>query len=245
MPYRFLPAVAAALFAASAAVPALAQQQDDVPEAKPAPKGGLLPISGQATILSDYRFRGVTRSHYDPALQGQLTLSLPGGVYAGGRATSLHRQDFFGNAEIDLYAGISRDIASGTSLDAGVQYYAFAGSRRGASYAEPYASLSHTLGPVQATAGVKYAWAQAGTGDRGQLYLFGQAEADVPLTALTIVAEAGHQSGGLLPSYWNWSVGGRYRLLGPLQAGLRYVDTTLPAGRGGRAGVVGSVGLRF
>jgi uncharacterized protein (TIGR02001 family) len=223
---------------------ALAQQQGDVPEAKPAARAGPS-VSGSALLLSDYRFRGVTRSAYDPALQGQATLSLPGGFYAGGRATSLHRQNVLGDAELDLYAGFGREIAPGTTLDAGLQYYAFAGGAGRAHYAEPYASLTHTLGPMQATVGAKYAWAQSGTGDRGQLYMFGQAEADIPLTPLTLTAEAGRQSAGLLPHYWNWSVGGRYRLFGPLQAGLRYVDTDLPAGRGGRAGVVASLGLRF
>jgi uncharacterized protein (TIGR02001 family) len=238
MLYRFL------LPLALLATPGLAQQQGDVPEAKPAPKAAALPISGQATILSDYRFRGVTRSNYDPALQGQLTVSI-GGFYGGARATSLHRQNFFGDAELDFYAGFNREVAPGTSLDAGVQYYAFAGGSGRADYAEPYASVTHTLGPVQATAGIKYAPSQAGTGHRGQLYVFGQAEADIPLTPITLTAEAGRQSGGLLPDYWNWSVGGRYRLFGPVQARLRYVDTDLPAGRGGRAGVVGSLGVRF
>jgi uncharacterized protein (TIGR02001 family) len=240
MMYRFL------LPLALLSAPAFAQQQGDVPEAKPAPKGGLLPISAQATILSDYRFRGVTRSDYDPALQAQLTVSLPGGFYAGARATSLHRQNFLGDAELDFYAGMSREIAPGTTLDGGLQYYAFAGASGGRrDYAEPYASVTHTLGPVQATAGAKYAPAQAGTGHRGQLYLFGQAEADIPLTPVTLTAEAGRQSGGLLPRYWNWSVGGRYRVFGPVVAGLRYVATDLPVGTGGRAGVVGSLGLRF
>ena len=222
---------------------AFAQTQGDVPENKPAARG--LGVSGSAQLLSDYRFRGVTRSGYDPAVQGQLTLSLQNGLYAGGRATSLHRQNPLGDAEIDLYAGYGTEIASGTRLDAGVQYYAFAGGAGRGHYAEPYASLTHTLGPVQATVGAKYAWAQSGTGDRGQLYMFGQAEADIPLTPVTLTAEAGRQSGGALPDYWNWSLGGRYRLFGPVEAGLRYVDTDLPAGRGGRAGVVASLGLRF
>lgn len=222
-----------------------AQQQGDVPEAQAGPSRGILPVSGQLLLLSDYRFRGVSRSDSKPALQGQLTLSLPSGFYVGTRATTLRRQNFYGDAEFDLYAGLSREIGSGTTLDAGVQYYAFAGSKGRPGHAEPYASLSHTLGPVQATVGAKYAWAQAGTAHRQQLYVFGQAEAGIPLTPITLTADVGRQAGGLLPRYWNWSVGGRYRLFGPIEAGLRYVDTDLPSGPGRRAGVVGSLGLRF
>ena len=223
---------------------AAAQSQGDLPEAQNG-KVGILPVSGQVLLLTDYRFRGVSRSDGKPALQGQLTLTLPGGFYAGTRATSLRRQNLYGNAEFDVYAGLTREIASGTTLDAGVQYYAFAGGRGGAGYAEPYASLSHTLGPVQATVGAKYAWGQAGTGNRQQLYVFGQAEAGIPLTPVTLTADIGRQAGGLLPRYWNWSVGGRYRLLGPVEAGLRYVDTDLPSGRSRKAGLVGSLGVRF
>ena len=45
---------------------------------------------------------------------------------------------------------------------------------------------------------------------------------------------------------WNWSLGGRYAM-GPIEAGLRYVDTDLRAipGRRSGAGVVASLGVRF
>jgi uncharacterized protein (TIGR02001 family) len=204
-------------------------------------QAGKAAISGGATLLSDYRFRGVSRSDGDPALQGRITVTLPSGFYAGARGTTLKGVRAFGDAELDLYAGYATSIASGTTLDAGLLYYAFPGGGGGGDQAEPYVSLSHALGPVEATVGAKYA-----LGGDERAYVFGQIEAGIPLTGLTLTAEGGREEGGRLGGYWNWSLGGRYAM-GPLEAGLRYVDTDLRPlpGRRSGAGVVGSLGLSF
>jgi uncharacterized protein (TIGR02001 family) len=215
----------------------------DAQEEEPRASSGL-DVSGSMTLLSDYRFRGVSRSDGDPALQGQLTVSLPGGLYAGARGTTVKGLGSRADAELDLYAGYTADIALGTSLDAGLMYYAFPGANGAKGYFEPYASVSHTLGPVEATLGAKYAPSQKAIGDEDQLYLFGQVEAGIPATPLTLTAEAGRQDWGRYGRYWNWSVGGRYQI-GPVQAGLRYVDTDLPSRPGQRAGIVASLGFRF
>jgi uncharacterized protein (TIGR02001 family) len=225
------------------AAPALAEPSD---EAAPPAAGAKASVAGGATLLSDYRFRGISRSGGDPALQGQLTVSLPNGLYVGGRGTTLKGVHALGDAELDLYAGYGATIGSGTTLDAGLTYYAFPGGAGGSDYAEPYVSLSHTLGPVEATLGAKYAWKQDALGSEDQLYLFGQLEGGIPLTPITLTAEAGRQEAGRFGGYWNWSLGGRYAM-GPLEAGLRYVDTELRAipGRRSGAGLVASLGVRF
>src|SRR4051812_11115532 len=206
---------------------------------------GKAAVSGGAVLLSDYRFRGISRSGGDPALQGRITVTLPGGLYAGARGTTLKGVRALGDAELDLYAGYSASIASGTTIDAGLLYYTFPGGAAGSDQAEPYVSLSHTLGPVEASVGAKYA-----LGGDEHAYVFGQIEAGIPLTGLTLVAEAGREEGGRLGGYWNWSRGGRYAI-GPIEAGLRYVDPALgpapapvPRRRSG-AGLVGSLGIRF
>jgi uncharacterized protein (TIGR02001 family) len=220
--------------------PAFAQQED----ARSVESHSGPSVTGEIILLSDYRFRGVSRSNEDPAVQGQLTISLPNGLYAGTRATSLRHFAGHGDAEADLYAGYGTDIAPGTSLDAGLLYYWFPDAKGRADYFEPYVSVSHTLGPVEGTLGAKYAWRQRAVGNRDGLYLFGQVEAGIPATPLTLTAEAGRQESGALGSYWNWSLGGRYRL-GPAEAGLRYVDTSLPSRHRQDATVVASLGFRF
>lgn len=221
------------------ASPAAAQEQTDPPTSGPG-----IGISGELNLLSDFRFRGISRSDRDPAVQGALTLFTPGGFYVGGRGTSLKDAGNLGDAQLDLYAGYGADIGLGTSIDAGVMYFAFPDGEGKTDYFEPYASVSHQLGPVQGTVGAKYAWEQAALGGEDMLYLFGEVEASVPLTPLTVSAQAGHQDAGALGDYWTWSLGARASF-GPLNAGLRYVDTDLQGIPNARGGLVASVGVRF
>jgi len=242
---RVLAVSAAAAAAFAVATPAAAQV--------PIPGTGLS-VSGEAELMSDYRFRGVSRSDEDPAVQANLTLSHGSGLYVGARGTSLSGLDNFrirdpevgdlGDLELDLYVGYTSDLGGGLTLDGGLMYYVFTGDEGQADYVEPYASLSYMLGPVEATAGAKYAPSQRGTGDEDMLYLFGELEAGIPFTPVTLRAHAGRQDWGSYGSYWNWSLGGSYAL-GPAELGVRYVDTDLPSGRGVDGGVVLSLGLGF
>lgn len=225
-----------ALFAAAA--PAMAQ----------APDGGLS-VSGEATILSDYRFRGISRSDEDPAVQGAITVQSDNGFYAGARGTTLSgtggvTAGDFGDVQLDLYAGYGADLGLGTSIDAGLLYYYFPDGDGKTDYFEPYASISHQLGPVQATAGAKYAWDQAAIDGEDMLYLFGELEASIPTTPVTLTAGAGRQDAGAFGDYWNWSLGAK-ATFGPVEAGVRYVDTDLPALPNADAGLVFSLGVRF
>ena len=211
-------------------------------------------VSGEAQLMSDYRFRGVSRSDEDPAGQANLTLNHDSGFYFGTRATTLSGIDNFrvrdprvedlGDLELNLYAGYSRDLGGGLTFDGGLLYYVFTGDEGQADYAEPYASLSYMLGPVEATAGAKFAPSQRGTGHEAMTYLFGELEAGIPFTPLTLRAHAGRQDWGDYGRYWNWSLGGSYSL-GPAELGLRYVDTSLPSVAGQDAGLVVSLGVGF
>jgi uncharacterized protein (TIGR02001 family) len=225
--------LAPALALLAAAAPALAQ----------APDGGLT-LSAEATLLSDYRFRGISRSDEDPALQGAFTVQTSDGFYAGARGTTLNKAGALGDVQLDLYAGYGVDLGLGTSLDAGLLYYYFPDGDGRTDYFEPYASVSHQLGPVQATAGAKYAWDQAAIGGEDMLYLFGELETAVPTTPFTLTAGIGRQDAGAFGDYWNWSLGAKAQF-GPIQAGVRYVDTDLPALPNQDAGLVFSVGVRF
>ena len=234
----------AVLFAAAAlagaASPALAQEDTDTE----VPGGGGLSVGAELNLLSDFRFRGISRSDRDPAIQGALTVSTPGGLYAGGRATSLKETGGLGGGQLDLYAGYNADLGLGTSIDAGLMYFYFPDAEGERNYFEPYASVSHQLGPVQGTLGAKYAPEQDALAGEDMLYLFGEVEAGIPLTPFTFTAQAGRQDAGAFGDYWNWSLGGR-AAFGPLQAGLRYVDTDIANLPNAEAGLVLSLGVRF
>ena len=261
---RFLP-VAAAF---SIAFPAAAQEMPAGPPPEPpvapideaigAPDTGI-DFSAELNLLTDYRFRGVSRSDEDPAVQAAINLNHSSGLYAGVRGTTLAGTDSFrlrdpafqdlGDVELDLYAGYGAQLGDGFELDAGLLYYLFAGGDGATDYVEPYASLSYLIGPVYATAGAKYAPSQAAIGDEDMLYLFGQVDVSIPFRPWRFSALVGHQDWGNYGGYWTWSLGATYQLriegIPDTEIGLRYVDTDLPSTTGQDAGIVGSVGLRF
>ncbi len=211
--------------------------------------GSGLAVSGGVSLVSDYRFRGLSLSDEDPAVQGTINLSHDSGFYVGTWASSIEDSPVFGHTEVDLYAGWNREIASGTSLDVGIAYYVYPNGEDAfgnSDFAEPYAKLSHTLGPVKATVGTAYAWNQSAIGGADNLYLFGDVSAAIPSTPFTLKAHAGHTDGSLAPSgeYLDWSLGAD-AVVGPVTLGIAYVDTDLPSGHGTDAGLVLSVGAAF
>ena len=245
-----------------AAAPALAQEQpqpDMDPAADPISVPPAFDISGEITLMSDYRFRGISRSDEDPAAQAGINIRHESGLYAGVRGTTLSGNDVFrlrnpafgdqGDVQMDLYAGYGRSLGGGFDLDAGLMYYAFAGGTGATDYAEPYASLSYLIGPVQMTGGAKYAPSQAGTGHEDMLYLFGQVDVSLPFRPWSFSAQAGRQDWGIYGSYWNWSLGARYHVqikgLPNSEIGLRYVDTDLPSVSGQDAALVATLELSF
>jgi len=236
------------------AAPALAQEEEPQTTAPDA-----FDVSGEIDLMSDYRFRGVSRSDEDPTGQAGIQVRHQSGLYAGARGTLLQGQDNFrlrdpahidqGEAQFDLYTGYNRDLGGGFDLDAGLMYYAFSGARGDTDYAEPYASLGFLIGPAYASLGAKYAPSQAGTGHEDMLYLFGQVDVTIPFRPWTISAQAGHQDWGRYGDYWNWSLGVRYHVriegLPNTEIGLSYVDTDLPSVAGQDAGVRLALELSF
>ena len=84
--------------------------QEAPPAVQPA-----LKISGSATLVSRYRFRGIGLSDEHPALQAAINLNHESGLYAGVWSSSL---DGFGelggsNIEVDLTGGFKKDLGHG------------------------------------------------------------------------------------------------------------------------------------
>src|SRR3954462_8071690 len=229
-----------------AAAPAFSQDQpptETTPQPEPVALPGAFDISGEIGLMSDYRFPGISRSDEAPAAQAGINIRHESGLYAGVRGTTLGGNDSFrlrnpafgdqGDVQVDLYAGYGRSLGGGFDVDAGLMYYAFAGGSGATDYAEPYASLSYLIGPVQLTGGAKNAPPQAAPGHQDMLYLYGQVDVSVPFRPWSFSAQAGRQDWGAFGSYWNWSLAARYQLRIPgiagSEIGLRYVDTSLPS----------------
>ncbi|HEY0117011.1 MAG TPA: TorF family putative porin [Allosphingosinicella sp.] len=220
------------------------------PAAAQRPVGGGFSISGSGTVVTDYRFRGISQSNGDPALQATITLDHQSGLYAGAFGSTLSDDMRPGEIELDGFVGYTREIASGTDVDVGLQFYGFPnnGSITNASYFEPYASVRHTLGPVTGEIGAAYVPEQEAFGDNDSLHVFTDLRGGVPFTPLTIVGRIGYTSGPARFSgfgdYLDWRVGVQY-VLGPATIGLDYVDNDLPSGPRTEATLVGSVRFGF
>lgn len=231
---------AAALLGLSS--PAFAQESDAPPP---------ITVSGSVALVSDYRFRGVSQTDKQMAVQGGLTVSHESGLYGALWGSNLSGWGTFGgaNMELDVVGGYKLPIGKGAALDVGVTWYMYPGGASKTDFAEPYAKLSGTLGPVSALAGVAYAPAQEALGNwsntpqsragdkEDNLYLWGDISTAVPKTPITLKAHLGYSDGnpGLGPngtsvaptgSYADWLVGADLAL-GKVVLGVAYVDTSI------------------
>ena len=243
---------------AALASPVLAQDA-----AAPAPASPFT-VSGGGTITSDYRFRGVSQTNKRFAVQGTINVTHASGAYVGTWASSV--DDYIangGDAEIDLYGGYKYAF-SGTTADVGVLYYYYPGSGGiNSDFVEPYASLSHSFGPVGAKLGAAYAPKQHGLAfgrkpREDNLYIYGEGSFAVPNTGFSLTGHLGHTFGpsylSIGKEYTDWNVGASYAWHG-LTFGVSYVDTNKdaystvpPAARArniSKAGVIASVGAAF
>jgi len=237
---------------ALAAVSAPAFAQDAVPASD-------FTVTGGATLVTDYRFRGISQTDKRFAVQGTLTVSHSSGFYASVWGSSI--DDYIANGgdqEIDLIAGYSKAFGSIT-VDGGVLYYYYPGSGGiTTDFFEPYASVKTTYGPVTAKVGVAFAPKQHALAYVGganaredNLYVYGELSGAVGPIALTSHLGYSHGPSYLTigKNYWDWNVGASYTW-NHLTFGVSYVDTNKdalsPSGRNiSKAGVVGSVGVAF
>ena len=209
-----------------AATPAFADETDP-PESE-------ITITGNVALVTDYRWRGLSYSAGEPALQGQINVGHSSGVYAGIWASSLEQDplDIYGSLETDFYAGWSGEVASGLVADVGITYYAYPNGGTGnGNWFEPYASLTKTLGPATAKFGVNYGWKQDGLGGDDNLYLYTDWGVGVPDTGLAFQAHLGYTDGVLSPKAltlastdggWDYSLGATYSITKNLSLGVAY-----------------------
>jgi uncharacterized protein (TIGR02001 family) len=87
-------------------------------------------VSGAITVTNDYRFRGVSQSAADPALQGNIDWSHDSGFFVGAWASTIDfdEPEYNGpDVEIDLYAGYYGEINDDTSYDLTLYRYNYPG----------------------------------------------------------------------------------------------------------------------
>ena len=215
-------------------------------------------VSGGATLVSDYRFRGISQTDKRFAAQGTFSIAHKSGFYGTVWGSSIDDYVYNGaDQEIDLSAGYRKTFGN-TTVDGGVLYYYYPGSGGiNSDFFEPYLSVAQAFGPVTAKVTANYAPKQSalsiGSGPEDNLYLAGDLSAAIPKTPVSLTAHLGHSFGPsyltIGKEYTDWGFGGSVTVKN-LTAGLSYVDTSghfyTPSGRdAAKAGVVASVGVAF
>jgi uncharacterized protein (TIGR02001 family) len=86
--------------------------------------------SWSVNVTSDYVYRGITQSNYDPALQGGVNYAFgDSGFYAGLWASNVDFADSDGpDIETDSYIGWATDLSDDWGFDAMLTHYAYLGS---------------------------------------------------------------------------------------------------------------------
>ena len=191
-------------------------------------------ISGNVTLATDYRFRGISQTDNDPAIQGGFDWGNDSGLYAGVWASNLQ---FAGSIEMDYYAGLSGDMTNGLGYDVGVIYYDYPSDNAGSvdlEFFEVYGGLSGSVGGVDLSGKISYSpdyFAETGDG------FYYEAGADMSLPQdfglsfhvgyQTIDEGKASQKGFFATEeddYMDWSVGISKSVAG-VDLGLAYVDT--------------------
>jgi len=193
LPSRFSPRalLAPALMVAAIAMPAAAKAEDEPSFPK---------ISGTAAFVSDYRFRGVSLSNRDPAVQASIQLTTKPGFFIGAWGSSIAEygatEDSSGaTTEIDLYGGWSGPLGPMTAT-VGVYSYLYPGGTNVDAF-EFYGTLAGSFGPATLTVGLNWAPDQSNL-SRSSRYVFGALGVAIPGTPLTFKTSIGHERGAFV-----------------------------------------------
>lgn len=211
--------------------PALAEDGDD----------SGISVSANVALTSDYRFRGLSFSDGDIAVQGGIDVSHDSGFYIGTWASSIEDSATFGHTELDLYGGWSGEVISGLSLDVGLLYYVYPNGQGGAAgpsdYFEPYASVTGAIGPVEVTSGIAWAPSQSSLGNDDNVYIYTGVSGGIPNTPISLNATIGINEGSLgnpagiagVDDYVDWKIGADWAITENLTASVAYTDTDAPS----------------
>ena len=214
--------------AACLAAPAAAQVVNPAEEVEDDVTSGV-EISANVTLASEYKFRGVSLSDGEFAIQGGVDVGLPAGFYVGAWASSLDETTVgFGSTELDIYGGWAGEFGT-ISADVGVIGYIYPDSGPGDfDYVEIYGSAGFALGPAEATFGIAYAPDQASLGETDNLYVYTDLGVGIPGTPLTVTGHLGYTDGFLTftedGEALDYSIGAEAALPGtPLSLGVAFV----------------------
>ena len=204
--------IACAILAACTSVTARAEDSTTAADAKPEHE-----TSFNAALVSDYRYRGISQTRLQPALQGGFDYSHnPTGLYAGTWLSTIkwtRDAGGSGHVEWDLYAGKRGNLSEAVSYDVGVLGYVYANNSldrvsgmADANTAEVYGQLGYGPAYLKYSHAVTNLFGFADSKNSGYLDL----GANIDLAdGLVANLHAGHQQvrGNDAASYTDWKIG--------------------------------------
>lgn len=99
-------------------------------------------VSAAITLVSDYRFRAITQTEEDPALQAQIDWNTDSGLYAGAFISNVdYGSD--SNIELDVRLGFSRAISDDWAFDVGLVRYNYLPDGDDQDFNEYFAGLTY------------------------------------------------------------------------------------------------------
>ena len=218
--------------------PSIAYGQSD--EADTAPS---VSLSANISIVSDYRFRGLSLSNRDPALQGGVDASTKAGFFAG-VWTSTVADTGGSNNEVDLYGGYANSL-SGLDYSLRAVGYVYPGGED-VNYYELFANVGKTLGAATVQLQLAYIPSQDNFANEN-IYAGASGNVALPGTQFMLNAAFGRESStGFRKWDWRAGVSWTYDIV---TLSATYVDSDFDdeteAGRLGSAGAIISLSANF
>ncbi len=198
-------------------------------------------LSGDLAAVSDYRYRGVSLTDREPAVQGELSLSAASGFYVYGWASSI--VDIGDDVELMGALGWAGEIGGGFSLDAGAGGYAYPGVDD-AKYYEFYAVLSRPIGMLTASGEVAYSPEQTNLGDQDNVYAKAGLSAPLPFTEASANVGLGWEDGAFGDDKVDW-IAGVTLPLKPFELRVSYIGTNVDGLREAGDTVVAEIHWKF
>ena len=193
-------------------------------------------VSANVALVSDYRFRGISQTGKDAAIQGGFDVAFEPGFYVGTWASSVDFGDIddgsgsYGTMEIDYYAGWGGPIGdTDFGVDVGYAYYQYPGDT--VDTEGDYQEFHVTGSWKDLSVGVTYS--DDYYAETGEFWYFA---GDYSLTFMEDFSlglhvgyndfdEEGFLSDGA-DNYTDWSVTLGYSIMG-VDLSVAYVDTSL------------------
>lgn len=213
-----------------------------VPGAATAENGPMIPgeFSANVALTTDYRFRGISQTDKEPAIQGGFDYSIGltdmFSLYAGIWASNVDFQDGDeAQIEIDYYGGVTAEY-QGIGIDIGLIYYTYPGASSGLDYDYVEGKIALSYSPIEPlTLGIGYNYSPDYFASSGDFHYPNASveytpELGLPLP-LTLSATYGYNSiddeaAFGARDYHDWSAGiaTSYEFIG---LSLQYIDNDL------------------